>query len=123
MESHAPLRFLADESLDFGVVRALRAAGYDVTAIVELEAGISDPEVAALAQNEERILLTEDKDFGQLVFAVGANAQGVVLVRFSGQSRQEMIAAVVSAVEQIGPRLLGRFAVVQPGKIRLSGLP
>ena len=63
------MRFLADECCDFAVVRALREAGHDVLAIAEKQASSVDVELLALALNQERILITEDKDFGWLVFA------------------------------------------------------
>ncbi|MGH7822318.1 MAG: DUF5615 family PIN-like protein, partial [Candidatus Binatia bacterium] len=58
------MRFLADESCDFAVVRALRAAAHDVVAIVETAPGAEDELVMGLALREQRILLTEDRDFG-----------------------------------------------------------
>ncbi|MGH8727248.1 MAG: DUF5615 family PIN-like protein [Burkholderiales bacterium] len=65
------MRFLADESCDFRVVRELRDSGHDVTAILELMPGALDEAVIALALREDRVLITEDKDFGQLVYAAG----------------------------------------------------
>ncbi len=117
------MRFLADESFDFGAVRALREAGFDVLAIMELDPGIPDRTVADMAYRDGRLLLTEDKDFGQLVHAAGAAAQGVVLTRFPAGLRQEMIASVVEVVKRLGSKLRGRFVVVQPGRVRISGLP
>jgi predicted nuclease of predicted toxin-antitoxin system len=58
------VRFLADESCDFGVVTALRAAGHDVSAVVEITPSARDPAVLALVLSDARVLLTEDKDFG-----------------------------------------------------------
>jgi hypothetical protein len=63
------MRFLADESCDFSVVRALRSAGHDVIAIAEISPREEDPSVMERAVGESRILITEDKDFGQLVYA------------------------------------------------------
>ncbi len=63
------MRLLADESLDFGIVRALRAANHDVLAVSEISPRAEDIDVMNLAVHESRILLTEDKDFGQLVYA------------------------------------------------------
>ena len=59
------MRFLADESCDFGIVRALRAAGHDVKAVAEAALGAADAVVLELAARERRVLLTEDKDFGR----------------------------------------------------------
>jgi hypothetical protein len=73
------LRFLADESCDVAVVSALRAAGYDVSAIVEVSPGAQDAAVLALARTESRVLVTEDKDFGLLAYAGGQETTGVVL--------------------------------------------
>lgn len=65
--SPAALRFLADESCDFAVVRALRAAGHDVDAIAESTPSTADEEVLQRSVSDRRILLTEDKDFGRIV--------------------------------------------------------
>jgi predicted nuclease of predicted toxin-antitoxin system len=71
------MRFLADESCDFTIVRALRAAGHDVMAVAEVSQRAPDPAVIGLAVNENRVLLTEDKDFGQLVYASGTPSAGL----------------------------------------------
>ena len=63
------MRFLADESCDFSVVRALRSADHDVIAIAELSPREADASVMDRAVKDSRILITEDKDFGQLVYA------------------------------------------------------
>ena len=76
------MRFVADESCDFAVVRALREAGHDLVAVAELDSGAEDAAVIAHAVGERRVLLTEDKDFGQLVFASGVPSSGVVFIRF-----------------------------------------
>ena len=76
------MQFLADESCDFAVVRALRAVGYDVSAMVEISPGAEDESVLAIARSQNRVLLTEDKDFGKLAYADGQNTAGVVLIRF-----------------------------------------
>ena len=58
------MRFLADESCDFRVVQALRAADHDVTAIIQVAPGAEDAAVIEIAFREERIFITEDRDFG-----------------------------------------------------------
>ena len=66
------LRFMADECCDFAVMRALRAEGYDVFAIGEVMQHSVDRALLELAAEGDRILLTEDKDFGWLVYAGSA---------------------------------------------------
>ena len=72
------MRFLADESCDFAVVRGLRERGHDVLAVAETSQGIDDEEVIANAKSDRRILITEDKDFGQLVYAAARQSSGTL---------------------------------------------
>jgi predicted nuclease of predicted toxin-antitoxin system len=76
------MRFLADECCDFAAVRSLRANGHDVLAVNEFQSRSIDHQVMELALAENRILLTEDKDFGWLVFAARVDSPGVILIRF-----------------------------------------
>ena len=113
------MRFLADESCDFSAVRALRAAGHDVVAVAEVSPRAVDERVMGLAVRGRRLLLTEDKDFGQLVFANQRATGGVILVRFPAAARGGLARAVVDLVEARGTRLIGHFVVVQPGRVRI----
>jgi predicted nuclease of predicted toxin-antitoxin system len=114
------VRFLADESCDFVVVRSLRGAGHDVRALAEETVRTVDAEVIALAAREQRILLTEDKDFGWLAFVAHADSEGVILIRFPGDARQSLAKAVRDLVDEHGPELRLKFAVVRPGQTRIT---
>ena len=114
------LRFLADESCDFAVVRTLRAAGYDVLAVSEVMTRSVDRALIEQSGREGRILLTEDKDFGWLVFASHVDSPGVIFMRFPGNARQTLALAVANVVQEQGERLTGAFVVVEPGQIRIS---
>ena len=114
------MRFLADESCDFVVVRALRAANHDVVAVVDASPGADDDIVLALARADSRVLHTEDKDFGVLAYAGGHDTAGVVLIRYPSGSRASLGAAVVSLVTERGDRLSGAFVVIEPGRARFS---
>ena len=116
------MRFLADESLDFSAVRALRAAGHDVVAVAELYPSENDEVVIKRALNERRVLITEDKDFGQLVHAYERQSSGVILLRFPGGARLNMPNALLDVVTEWGDRLHENFIVIQPGRIRISQL-
>ena len=80
------LRFLADEGCDFAVVRALHDADFDVVAICAIMPRSTDSDILKQAHAENRVLLTEDKDFGWLVFVSHADSAGVVLIRFPGKN-------------------------------------
>jgi predicted nuclease of predicted toxin-antitoxin system len=111
------VRFVADESCDFAIVRGLRSAGH-VVAVGEISPRIGDDEVLRLARDDRRVLLTEDKDFGELVYAEGQRTFGVVLFRFPAAARAAMVAAALDVVNTKGNELASRFTVVQPGRIR-----
>ncbi len=114
------MKFLADESCDFGIVRVLRQTGHDVSAVVEISPALEDSEVIKLALDEKRILLTEDKDFGQLVYAHGQKIHAVVLIRYPARARKNLIRDVVRLTKLHGRRLAGCFVVIEPGRVRFS---
>ncbi len=113
------LKFLADESCDFIVVRSLRKIGYDVVAVSETFPSSIDQQVLEYAADEERILLTEDKDFGEWVFAHQEKMHGVVLIRYPASIRSELADAIISLIENHGFELIKSFTVVEPGRARI----
>lgn len=117
------MRFLADESCDFAVVRALRATGHEVVAVAEVSPRAEDEFVIDLAIRERSLLLTEDKDFGQLVYANKRATGGVLFLRFPARARSDLPRAVVDLVRRRGKRLIGSFVVVQPGRVRVGRSP
>ena len=117
------MNFMADESCAGPVIRALREAGHEVVAISEVAKGATDEQVLERALNEKRVLITEDRDFGELVYARGRSSAGVVLLRFHSRARRAKPATVVEAVAKLGSRLRDAFTVVEPGRVRISGRP
>ncbi len=115
--------FLADECCDFWLVKGLRQAGYDVKAIAEEMPGATDVQVSELANHEARVLLTEDRDFGQLVFAGASETAGVIYIRYPTGSRNDLRHSLIHLVEKMGHKLIGRFVVLQPGRIRIKSTP
>lgn len=114
------MRFLGDESCDHALLRALRGAGHDVIAVSEIAPTADDGIVIAMARDDKRILLTEDRDFGQLVFAHGHPTAGIIYVRIRGSERPTMGSHIVDIVARLGDRLLGAFVVVTPGRVRIG---
>ncbi|HPO15527.1 MAG TPA: DUF5615 family PIN-like protein [Candidatus Hydrogenedentes bacterium] len=114
--------FIADESCDFIVVRALRKAGHDVLAIAEVYKGAEDDVVAELAQQESRILITEDKDFGRMFYAETKKSGGVIFIRYPANVRCELGESVISIIQQFGSELRGKFFTLQPGRLRITDL-
>jgi hypothetical protein len=67
--------------------------------------------------------MTEDKDFGWLVYSSGLASDGVILIRYPTSIRASLSSTVLSLIEEHGERLRGAFVVVQPGHIRIERLP
>jgi predicted nuclease of predicted toxin-antitoxin system len=84
---------------------------------------MQDSDVIDLSAREDRILITEDKDFGQLVFAHGHGSRGVILLRYPAIARQRLSVDVVRLVEQKKEALHSSFVVLEPGQLRVTRLP
>ena len=113
------MRFLADENVDSAIVERLRQEGHAVTSVIEMATSPRDNQVIRLANDNAALLLTADKDFGELVFRQGQVAHGVVLMRLSGLSPQNKAEVVATAVREHATELPRSFAVISPGAVRL----
>jgi predicted nuclease of predicted toxin-antitoxin system len=116
------MRVLADASVDLRLVRKLRALGLDVSAIIETAARTQDPDVLNLAATENVVLLTEDKDFGALVFNKAAPARGVVLIRARVVVDEDVDLIAVRLVDALG-RADGHFVTLTAKRMRIRPLP
>jgi predicted nuclease of predicted toxin-antitoxin system len=116
------VNLLADESLDEEIVYQLRHDGHLVWYVAEMEPGIADDLVLELANRECAVLLTADKDFGELVFRLNRVASGVVLVRLSGLSLDRKAEIVSQVVNQYARDLPGAFTVITPLMVRIRRL-
>ena len=117
------MRFLADQKFPRRAILALRAIGHDVVWIEEDAPGASDDMILARAEAEGRILLTFDKDFGELAYHAGLPATcGIVLFRLPLRRTRQgsaWLAALINARDDWS----GRFSVIEPGRIRTRDLP
>lgn len=113
------MKFTADEGVDAPIVLKLRASGHTVWYVAEMAAGISDEEVLALAYREDTLLITNDKDFGALVFQQRQLNSGVMLLRLVGLSAAGKAVLVERVVSSYGDQLIGAFTVITPRRIRI----
>lgn len=113
---------LADENLNYQFVLELREAGYEVLSITEEYGGISDPAVLDLALKEKAILITEDKDFGELIFAHKVARLTIVFLRYSKTElafvRRQLLFVIKEYVGKEGHY----FITIAKGKIRITTL-
>jgi predicted nuclease of predicted toxin-antitoxin system len=116
------VRLLADENIPSSAIQGWRKRGHDVLSVKESMPGSSDVQVLARAQIELRLVVTQDKDFGELAFKYVLPAQcGIVLFRLSACDPDAFIARMVSVFDE-RPDWPGHFAVVEDHRIRLRSL-
>ena len=113
------MKFIADEGVDSQIVAALRKEGYDVLYVIEFDAGASDPEVLSVANEEDRILITRDKDFGELVFRLKKVHSGIMLNRLYQLDSKTKADVVLGVLKKYGEKLYGAYTVIQPGRVRI----
>ncbi len=116
------MRWLADECVHAPVVAALRAEGHDVVYAVEAGRRTVDADLASDALRSARILLTEDKDFGELAFAERRAIPGIVLLRFSPAHRSRKWPSLKAAIETYGDGLYRSFTVIDEQRSRCQPL-
>ena len=102
------------------MVSALRDAGYNATVIVETAPGATDLVVINIAVQERRTLITEDTDFGELVYAHAHATSGVILLRFPARARSRLAPEVLHFVEHAPDDARTAFVVLQPGRVRIG---
>lgn len=111
--------FVCDEGVDRSVVEQLRADEHEVVHIAELSPSISDEKVLAEANARGAVLVTADKDFGELVFRLGKISAGVLLIRLHDLATSERAVLVGAVVREHGAELTGAFSVLSPTKLRI----
>ena len=96
------MKFLADECCDSGLVAQLREEGHNVSYVAEEKAGATDDTILSDAYKEGRILLTEDKDFGELVFRLKKPCHGIILIRIDVKERNTKWNRLKTLIEKYG---------------------
>lgn len=114
------MNFVADENIDTQIIDHLRNAGYEVLSISEEFPGVPDEIVIEITNRYNAILLTADKDFGELVFRKGEVIKGVVLTRIFGVSQQEKAQMIIDAFNSYADDFDECFTVISKKKIRIK---
>ncbi len=115
----ASLRFLVDVGVGTTVEKWLVQAGYDTVAVRAFDPHASDDAILKTAVRESRIVVTMDKDFGELVFHSGQAHAGVVLLRMDDADADEKLHVMQAIMNGYADQLSGRFTVYKDGKLRI----
>jgi predicted nuclease of predicted toxin-antitoxin system len=112
------MKFLANENFPFPSISLLRLSGYEVSSVSELFPGIPDHEVVKIAQAENLIILTFDKDYGELIFKYStAKPPAVIFFRFKGDY-PERAGEILNELLQTEIQFHSKFSVIENGNIR-----
>ena len=113
-------RFLIDESVGQTPALHLRAIGLDVESVAELMPRAQDENILSYSVSTQRIVVTIDKDFGDLIFRDGLLHVGVVLLRLDDDTIPNIVKALDRVINEVGPRVWNSFVVVSDRHIRVK---
>jgi predicted nuclease of predicted toxin-antitoxin system len=113
------MRLLVDVSAGLAIAEVLRTLGHDVVSVRDRDARMADVDILAWAVAESRLVVTMDKDFGELVYHAGQPHSGVLLLRLEDARIPEKERVTLEIFTRYGDQLPGRFAVYQDGRLRI----
>ena len=113
------MRFMVDECTGPNVVKWLKKAGHEIFSVYDEARGIDDETVLNTANKENFILITNDKDFGELIFKLKKPHKGVVLLRLENEGAKNKIAMLEKLLKLYSDRLYNNFVVVTEKTVRI----
>ena len=114
--------FLADENIARAVIERLRSDGFDVLAVAESRPAASDRDVLGLAVAEQRIVITEDRDFGEMVVRQRMAVGGIILLELDPLPNTVVADRAAAAAVSRADSLAGNLVVIEPGRLRIRPL-
>jgi predicted nuclease of predicted toxin-antitoxin system len=117
------MKILIDENVARDIVAWLRTTGHDVLYAAESQPGANDSHWAIRAEQEQRVILTSDKDFGELVFRDKLASHGIVLLRLDDFAIPDILARLRTTWSVVEANPSGRFIVITEDKVRVRLLP
>ena len=114
------MKIVADESVDYGIIISLRQKGFEVISVMEDFSGITDNDVLKIAEDNKCLLITEDKDFGELTYRLKLKHYGILLVRLSDLVRQDRIETAIQAIELHFDKLKNNFTLLNKKGLRIK---
>jgi predicted nuclease of predicted toxin-antitoxin system len=116
------IKFLADVNVEKPIVDYLLKQGYDIKWVPDYNCEMPDEDLLQLANQEKRIFITNDKDFGDLIFLQKKVSAGTILFRVKGQKSQEKIKLMKKLLMGYRDKLLNHYVVITKAKIRIVPL-
>src|SRR3989304_10074734 len=116
------IKFIADVNIEKPIVDYLLENGYNVKWVADYDCKMNDEGLIKIANTEKRIIITNDKDFGELIFLQKKVSIGVILLRVKGQISQDKIKLIGKLLRDYSNKLLNHFVVITKKRIRFVPL-
>ena len=113
------LKFVLDVGVGNKVGQHLTHQGYDALLISTINPSMSDSEILAIAENENRMVITMDKDFGELVYHSEKAHAGVLLLRLEDATGEEKVEVMRFIIDNFKDILEHKFCVFKNGRLRI----
>jgi len=116
------MKFFVDENVAQTIIQWLRQAGHDVLSAAETSPGEDDAVWLRQAEQSKRVIVTSDKDFGELIFRDRLNSYGILSIRMPRLSLRERVARLAAVWSSIEANPQGKFIVITEGRVRIRSL-
>ncbi len=114
------MRFLVDECTGPSVAEWLRAQGYEVFSVYEEARGADDDQIIQKAFEEDWVLITNDKDFGEKVYREQRPHKGVIILRLEDERTASKVETLRCLLDLHSDKLPDRFVVVTETQVRFA---
>ncbi len=116
------MKFLADENLEYSIISFLRERDIDVIAVRDILKGAPDAEIIYYAFQNNLIIITSDKDFGELTFRLRKPNHGIVLMRIAEDNPESKADLLWKSLQKLGDKVMNKFVVVEKNSIRVRSI-
>ena len=116
------IKFLANVNVEKPLVDFLDEKGFDIKWITNIDKRMPDARVCEIANKEQRVIITNDKDFGEIVFLQKKITYGVILLRIKGQNSSEKIILIEKLLDKYPDKIAYHFVIVTKEKFRFIPL-
>lgn len=115
------MKFLIDVGVGKSVDTWLRENGHDVVSARDIDSRARDQDILQLAGREDRMIITMDKDFGELVYSSGLAHSGILILRLDDATSEEKVNVVKTILNEFASVIENKFCVYRNGKLRIRG--
>jgi predicted nuclease of predicted toxin-antitoxin system len=116
------MRYLADENIEYPIIPILRENKVDILAVRDIMKGATDSEIIEFALRNKLLIITSDKDFGELTFRLKRPSCGIILLRYPEADCIEKAEILLAAIKKLSDDALNKFIVIDKFKIRIRGM-